>query len=170
MNEQELKEIEARAEAATPGPWQAIDPADFSNQHPGWDVNGPYTIHDDEDQGFMDGRTANFIAHARQDVPALCEEMRRLKDRVKELETSVLDNAIKQLETITQNDLQAENARLRAALKPFADFALRFIEHTAGDPELFTTLDGEHKLLNDSNSPNLSDLRKTYFALKGGAE
>lgn len=64
--------------------------------------------------------------------------------------------------------LQAENERLRAAMKPFADFALRFIEHIAVDPELFTTLDGEHKLLNYSNSPTLSDLRKTYFAMKGG--
>ena len=48
--------------------------------------------------------------------PALVAEVRRLNDRVKELETSNLESAIKQLETIAQNYLQAENKRLRAAL------------------------------------------------------
>ena len=48
--------------------------------------------------------------------PALVAEVRRLNDRVKELETSTLDSVIKHLETITQNGLQVENARLRAAL------------------------------------------------------
>lgn len=55
MTDEELKAIEARANAATPGPW----------------MKGVTYDH---------GRNAEFIAASRTDVPALAAEVRRLKE------------------------------------------------------------------------------------------
>lgn len=89
MDEAKLAEIEARASAATPGPWRAStgrthDPSTgrvTSVEH--WISRG------DDDVGITgdvsDSRTgepslanAAFIAHARADVPALVAEVRRV--------------------------------------------------------------------------------------------
>ena len=63
-----LNEIEARANAATEGPWEA----DW--RFTGWDISG----NDYDDDGLpaliasdADGEDAEFIAHARTDMPAL---------------------------------------------------------------------------------------------------
>ena len=63
-----LDEIEARANAATEGPWEA----DW--RFTGWDISG----NDYDDDGLpaliasdADGEDADFIAHARTDMPAL---------------------------------------------------------------------------------------------------
>lgn len=70
MDEAKLQEIEARANAATPGPWYA------GNGH-------PYVT--TERMGFgivvaraLEGNDCTFIAHARTDVPVLIAEVRRL--------------------------------------------------------------------------------------------
>ncbi|NUP18364.1 MAG: hypothetical protein HOZ81_20230 [Streptomyces sp.] len=87
LTEQQLADIEARAGAATPGPWGSRR-----------DLNGAYTIearprislHGMESDGdiatLAAGRTdaegyrnARFIAHAREDVTALTAEVRRLR-------------------------------------------------------------------------------------------
>ena len=96
MTDIDLDAIEARANAATPGPW-------FSNEPGGSSCGGPLT------QPYIsrkvqnaDGRAVNlvvaeitmagdmeladFIAHSRTDVPALIAEIRRLRARVAELE------------------------------------------------------------------------------------
>lgn len=83
MNEQELAEIEARANAATPGPWsvqvQHHDTLIYGGP-PGGRIDlakiVPWMTHDKPN--------ADFIAHARQDVPALIAEVRHLRNVVKE--------------------------------------------------------------------------------------
>ena len=84
MTEDELKQIEARANAATPGPWMHEKP-----------VNGT-TTKDDKRMfsavwgagvaelvgGGMLARDAEFIAAACSDVPALVAEVRRLRDLI----------------------------------------------------------------------------------------
>lgn len=74
-----LDEIEARANAATPGPWTVSE--DYS------DVVGP---EGDQLASYWnptsETRNGEFIAHARTDVPALVAEVRRLRDRVAEVE------------------------------------------------------------------------------------
>jgi hypothetical protein len=84
MNEKKIAEIEARANAATPGLWivnnsrhveystqdsakgcQILEPWD-EYYSPGWDTD------------------AEFIANARQDIPALLSEVRRLRAVVEE--------------------------------------------------------------------------------------
>lgn len=126
MNEQELAEIEARAEAATGGFIEAVFIHTSKFPQGQWNIQSiTGTEYDHETETiaelFSTEEDVQFYAHARQDVPALCAELRRLNDRVKELETSILDSVLKQLETITQNDLQAENARLRNTLEWYAN-------------------------------------------------
>lgn len=85
MTDEQLKEIEARASAAVAGPWKpALDPVRPPDR--GLAVDTP--------DGFVLVRTrfltgpnadgiradAEFIAHAREDVPALVAEVRRLRE------------------------------------------------------------------------------------------
>ena len=88
MTDDELAAIKARAEAATPGPWArdmghistvcSLGPdgrvlAKFAHFH----RNGSWesTVQDDEN--------AAFIAHAREDIPALLAEAERLREIVR---------------------------------------------------------------------------------------
>ena len=99
MTEAELSIIEWRAFAATPGPW-TLKPCQFTcdcgpdhdHKSPqdcptGWYdqaawVDGPAIIeYGDEFGGFCDA-DADFMAHAREDVPALAAEIRRLNLRI----------------------------------------------------------------------------------------
>ena len=72
MTLEELKAIEERAAKAAEGPWT------WSKANDGranvWAPDGVGLVPEDD---------ADFIAHARTDVPALCAEIRRLK-RVKQ--------------------------------------------------------------------------------------
>lgn len=78
----DLEAIEKRADAATPGPW-----------HPYFTLHGDPFVVDDSGSGLAGqvcalsvapddyGRvTAEFIAHAREDVPALVAEVRGLRE------------------------------------------------------------------------------------------
>lgn len=73
MTPGELAAIKARAEAATPGPWDTVlsrhvvSHADAFRGAPDWPLM-PKTVAD-----------ATFISHARTDVPALVAEVERLR-------------------------------------------------------------------------------------------
>jgi hypothetical protein len=78
MTEDDLKAIEARAQAATEGPWRAV--YDGSST---WSI-GP----DDDPQGraacwasdrFGKKADIEFLTAARTDIPALVAEVRRLR-------------------------------------------------------------------------------------------
>ncbi len=78
MTEAELAAIEARANAAQRGPWRP-------------DIDGPGMVYAgalnlDDPMSFLialcwqdTGGNADFIAHARTDIPALIAEVRRLR-------------------------------------------------------------------------------------------
>lgn len=77
MTDERLSEIEERVNKATAGPWTALGDGDWQ------DVSG--FAHDfgcgccqREDGNFV-AADAQFIAHARQDVPELIAEVRRLR-------------------------------------------------------------------------------------------
>ena len=75
MNDDHLEEIERRSAAATPGPWRSyIEGRDNTSgdhfiQTAGEDIYLSGATHSDQD----------FIAHARQDIPLLIAEIRRLR-------------------------------------------------------------------------------------------
>lgn len=84
MTQEELEAIEARANAATPGPWERW-PDDVDGGD-GWalvsDADGEPVVgaHPCPLEQCADAEADYaFIAHARSDVPALIAEVRRLR-------------------------------------------------------------------------------------------
>lgn len=83
MSELDLAAIRERAESATPGPWVAIPnvrPAVVSD-----DGDGYWT---DVADAFEEEADAEFVAHAREDVPALLAEVDRLRDAAEDREAT----------------------------------------------------------------------------------
>lgn len=81
MTEEELAAIEARAKAATPGPWVVGETwrdhvVDGRFQDGYWPVASQPGM--DHEGAWLKGNAA-FVAHAREDVPALVAEVRRLR-------------------------------------------------------------------------------------------
>lgn len=79
-----LADIEARLNAATPGPW-------VTGQHASNDtvieaVNGGMTIYDEGGHGPAD---AQFIAHAPEDIAALLREVEALRTALRPSDTEV---------------------------------------------------------------------------------
>jgi hypothetical protein len=66
----DLANIEARAEAATEGPWEVRIAPDFN-----YDVRVPYVDDDPTSTAYIED-DAEFIAHARTDVPRLVRALR----------------------------------------------------------------------------------------------
>lgn len=76
MDESRLSAIKARVSAATPGPWDAVNGSitDWNKGRPPtmeWVPRGAKPV----DAAFSD---ADFIVHAREDVPDLVAEVERL--------------------------------------------------------------------------------------------
>ena len=78
-----IGEIEARAAKATPGPWQAdgqfVRPSHGSPQY-------AECGHLEKSWNEETFANAQFVAHAREDVPWLCETVRQLVARLEEVE------------------------------------------------------------------------------------
>ena len=71
----DLAAIEARAEAATKGPWESRD---YPNDEV-WDSKGIWLA------DVRNEETAAFIAHAREDIPALLARVRELEAALAEM-------------------------------------------------------------------------------------
>lgn len=92
ITDERLKEIKARAEAATPGPWNSWAVVDgIPHNHvasPTEEIaeldNGEYIENPNMDAD------AKFIAHARQDVPDLIAEVERLEAKLKNVTEGVV--------------------------------------------------------------------------------
>ena len=87
-----LDQIQARADKATAGPWEVDRNHPFSSDIVGIYSSGAkkYVVMVDEDDPTTDAE-ANFIAHAREDIPALLamvREQRAVIERVRELADS----------------------------------------------------------------------------------
>ena len=78
-----LDQIRQRAAQATPGPWRCTSYEVMS------EATGVHVIcfgHDRDDYGRVDEPDAEFIAHAREDIPYLLQELATLSDRIAALE------------------------------------------------------------------------------------
>lgn len=118
MTDLDLDDIQARADAATEGPWTAHTAGERGGDH--WYIcdEGESIAHVSANDGVNEDQRepdAEFIAHAREDVPALIA-------RVRELETK-------------NTTLGVERARLHDALDRVASYGLNLTEvfrpHTA---------------------------------------
>ena len=111
MTREELEAIGARAEAATPGPWEQDKGLEVYTH----DRRGYFKLADIRGWGHLTGQgalalprdeaiaiqTANaeFIAHSRRDVPALLAEVGRQNAEMDRLK-SEYDSAVADLETL----------------------------------------------------------------------
>jgi hypothetical protein len=77
MTDEELNAIEARANAASPGPWRRARNVELVEAPDAECVSIAGSNNCDHIQGSVD---MDFIAHAREDVPALVAEVRRLRE------------------------------------------------------------------------------------------
>jgi len=96
MSDERLAEIKARVEAATPGPWERNNLAGRPEREV---FAGDYLIGDFGVGGWKDDEgadrveiNADFIAHARQDIPGLLAEVQRLREHVASLEQGYKDS------------------------------------------------------------------------------
>ncbi len=88
MDNEELQAIKQRVDAATPGPWTAKARASdgYVDSFLGVEVEGP----PDAQRGqFSRMEDADFIAHARDDVPALVAEVEQLRAEVDQLQSKL---------------------------------------------------------------------------------
>lgn len=92
LTEQQLADIRARADAATPGPWctDAWEIYQGTEYQPGLSMWIGETCRGTTSPE-QDRADATFVAHAREDVPALLAEIQRLTDRVAELERPAVE-------------------------------------------------------------------------------
>lgn len=88
LSEQEIAEIEARVEAATPGPWE-FDPdvggvAHYLLARSTVTGRDTFTLIDSDDDGYLFKRDEDgiFVAQSRQDVPALIRTLRHTQERL----------------------------------------------------------------------------------------
>jgi len=113
LTEKQLKEIEERASKATPGPW-TLDINYLVGFPPKTRPTGESIMLLEETcrAGSAEADDANmeFIAHAREDVPALLEEVKRLQAK-----QAIWENCIHTNGTSTEQQ-KHEVARLQEAL------------------------------------------------------
>lgn len=107
----DLAPIKARAEAATPGPWK--DDGEIIG--PGFGIAQTWDKHEDD---FANAEAnSEFIAHARQDIPALVAEVERLRAVISDREAA-------------RDAMEDLSLKLREGLLR----ALRHIPKTSGEP------------------------------------
>ena len=88
ITDERLAELEAIAEAATEGPWHRIGLLVYASMHAGWRkgqelLKNRITVQVQPDAECSEAEaeaTAQLIAAARDDLPALVAEVRRLRD------------------------------------------------------------------------------------------
>lgn len=117
LSDEALAEIEARADAATPGPWVIVEsalPDDWgvTEEKLGTERKGLFRRkprHQSIAQMLWE-EDAPFVAHARTDIPALCQTVRALRDQLQE------EQRRNQTQADSIMDLEAENTTLREQL------------------------------------------------------
>jgi hypothetical protein len=80
MNDKQFKEIEARCKEAALGPWVSYVEGRDHGSGSNFIMTGPEGARGEDIE--LSGATVadqDFIAHARQDIPELLDEVRRLK-------------------------------------------------------------------------------------------
>lgn len=117
----DLDRAQQLADAATDGPWSWAGPFTFpGGQVPHWGLWGPrhadVLLQNKVDSERVSAADAEFIAEARQLVPALVAECRGLREQLAALEAAVVEEDVwlpKTALMVTMKRRRDENARLR---------------------------------------------------------
>ena len=125
----DLDAIEARTNNATPAPWGYYDGGDYADLVAGYQPTGPgsytctqsiarieadeYEAEDDDEAADQMRADAEFITHARTDVPALVAEIRRLTAELATM-TAVAESNKRYVQSMYQ-DLQQAQQQTEAA-------------------------------------------------------
>lgn len=129
-----LAEIKARCEAATPGPWYADGWALWDDDH------GEFVeLHDTDPD-------AQFIAHARSDIPALLAEAERLQSVEKSAKR--IDEENRRL-IIERDGLKEDNATLKRALELVTKEVVTMLHNLSAIGVIKITVDGKPEALAD---------------------
>lgn len=114
MSEVDLDAIEARVALASPAPWSVL-PAMVQNEAGQW---SPPEVIGIAPYGYDDG-DVEFIAHSRQDIPAMVAEIRRLRAQVDSFTNKTVSTPANADPDDTDADLAIEEAEdfLDAALE-----------------------------------------------------
>lgn len=129
LDESAVSEIEARANAATEGPWAVWDSCSWrriGTKEPFADGNVicPITQNDEHPDLLAKREDLEFVAHARADIPALCATVKHLRAEVEELSERLIKSADRSGGLlVTNGELRAENERLRSEHR----IAVRFL-------------------------------------------
>ena len=130
MSEERLQEIEARANAATKGPWIAEDGEIRTGvvlHRVGAVPLYKHVAQDMEYGDCMSPEDADFMAHARTDVPDLISEVRRLRYMLDDTREDHMATWAAAKEEATLKD--AEITRLTDALRSVSDHVMRAYDH-----------------------------------------
>lgn len=137
LTDEDLDAIEARANAAAPGPWVVPNLSDDRYQIPFVRAAGdrPFRVaqfgwSNSHESKQRDLRNAVFVAHAREDVPRLVAEVRRLDNEVENLRIAVTIGP-RVAEVNAAVEREASVARFRSVIDDF----LRAPAMFARDPE-----------------------------------
>ncbi len=79
LSNEELDVMDKRVRAATPGPWVAVDRNKIIDAEPDEYI---VLMSNDSSSVMLYKQDASFIAHARTDLPAALDEIRRLRKMV----------------------------------------------------------------------------------------
>jgi hypothetical protein len=125
MTDSELDEIEKRANAATPGSWTVGHP-DVESDDGRWvegimAANGNQIV--ETDSGYYPPRRmdADFIAAAREDVPKLVAEVRRLQHQLNQA-IALLNGETVELPIVTTHPQYSGKIRLLDEERDIADY------------------------------------------------
>lgn len=139
MTEQELQEIRERADKATSGPWEKNKNGNVGN--------GIYTLFYNYCGSIHD---AEFIAHAREDIPKLMDEVERLKQDLDktakhcsflndELNNTLETSKMWQKEAAQLNkqklELHKENERVKSIISGIHNFCMAGYEDAENSTE-----------------------------------
>jgi hypothetical protein len=118
MTDEELEAIRERAEKATPGPWTTEQSYDGDPDTPVLVGDGEYLCASPDD-GVRGGHLfedADFIAHAREDVPALVAEIELLRATLRDRddELRIRDQEDAESEDMEQRAITADRRRGKA--------------------------------------------------------
>ena len=115
MTALDLAPIKARADAATEGPWERRDGEDYAM------VDAPERP---QIALVASGEDATFIAHARTDVVALCDEVGRLRKALRDLMEAVDHPMVREVWGMIEDGEGKYSDQLWATLYPWFEIKM----------------------------------------------